>query len=150
MAVVVLMMFLAASVSSVTLFEIDGQCASLQDEPALGVSLTVVACDPNDQKQSSWVFTPVGKHGDSTKFLTCIRGTNLCAGYKKVGETYLDNQVLLEKDVTSLDQQWIVKPGLPNNLFNLGVGLCDEVVDGLLEGRECKDVHAQRWSPIEM
>jgi hypothetical protein len=150
MTVVVVMMFMATSVTSITLMKINGKCASLQKNAALGVLLTVDTCNKNDPKQTNWEGIVVGKSGSKDKTLACIKGTDLCAGYKQVGNVYQKQQQLLKKDATSLAQQWVSADGLPYNGLNLGIQLCDEAVDGFIEGRECRDTPAQQWTNVEM
>jgi hypothetical protein len=148
--VFVVILFMAASVTAVTLMKINGKCASLQNNAALGVLLTVDTCNKNDPKQTKWEGIVVGKSGSKDKTLACIKGTDLCAGYKQVGNVYQKQQQLLKKDATSLAQQWVSADGLPYNGFNLGVKLCDEVVNGFFEDRTCKNIPAQQWASVEM
>ena len=144
------MVLMAVSVSSQIVATIDGKCTSLQGEPAEGVLVTVVTCDPNDHRQTNWVTNVVGKNGLFLPiYQFCFRGTNLCQGYKKDGETYMDYQELVIADPKSLAQQWVRMPGLTSSLKNLGKNLCDEAVDGLLIGRECKDIPAQHYAYYE-
>jgi len=147
MTVVVVMLFMAASVTSITLFGIDGKCASLQNDAAVGVLVTIEPCNKDDPKQTNWEEIVVD---GEDKVLACIKGTDLCAGYKQVGNDYEKKQQLLKKDATSLAQQWVSADGLPYNGLNLGTQLCDEAVDGFIEGRECMDTPAQQWTNVEM
>ena len=154
MAVAALMMFMAASVSAVTLTMTgDGRCLSLDgDEPTVGVLVNVDTCNPDDPRQANWAVNVVGTEGDSVTYTFCINGTNLCDGYEKDGDIYLKNQRLQIADPSSLAQQWtwINTPELPNNYINLGINLCDEVVDDLIEGRECENIPAQQWISVDM
>ena len=110
--------------------------------------VTVATCNNLDLKQTNWEKIDLGKYEGKDKFLVCIKGTNLCAGYKQVGNKYEKNLQLLKRDDTSLAQQWVPANGLPDNRYNLGVKLCDQAVGGFIESRKCSGTLAQWWTTL--
>ena len=155
MTVVVGMMFMAASVTAVSValmqngygVGIYSKCMSLQNVVAVDVLVTVAKCNTADPKQTNWEIIRVGRYEGKDKFSVCIKGTNLCAGYKQVGNDYEKQQQLLKRDDMSLGQQWVLPDGSPKSRYNLGAKLCDVAVNGFIEGRECKkDVENQMWT----
>ena len=150
MVAVVFMMFMAI----VADLSLEGKCLSLQGPPAEGVLVTVVPCDDEEEVKDPWQniwvgSSVVGTDGEKV-YRYCINETlaNLCNGYQKDGDTYQKYQALVIADPASPAQQWkkVGTTELPHNFINLGVNLCDEIVDnGLLEGKECRNIPAQQW-----